>query len=118
MWSFCRSQSGRPIRKSLKPRGRVGDVGLEEAVELEQRLVVEGDAGRARRPSMPASLEAVTRRALVGKRKSCFLRVKRSSWAAATISPVLHQAGRAVVVEGRDAEDVHRLLLPTIAEGV
>ena len=45
--------------------------------------------------------------ACCGNRASCFLRVKRSSCAAATMRPSLDEGGRAVVVEGRDPEDAH-----------
>jgi hypothetical protein len=65
--------------------GGEGHVGLQQTLELEERLVVESHvvdvaqahAGCLRQYSI----------AWRGKRALCFLRVKRSSWAAATIRP-------------------------------
>ena len=65
---------------------RERQIGLEQALELQQRLVVEPDVVELGRRRCRASLQAVVDR-LRGKSASCFLRVKRSSCAAATISP-------------------------------
>ena len=65
--------------------GREGEIGLEEALELEEGLVVEDDVIDVgeRQPCVARQYST----AFLGKRASCFLRVKRSSCAAATILP-------------------------------
>jgi hypothetical protein len=88
------------MRNELKPTRREREIGLEQPVELQERLVVERDD-----KSMSGELDAGRRReaeldrVLRGSPESCFLRVKRSSCAAATISAVLDQRGGAVVVD-------------------
>ena len=65
--------------------GRKGKVGFEEAFELQERLVVEADivqVSRLETGLLQAIIDGVGRESW-----SCFLRVKRSSWAAATILP-------------------------------
>ena len=83
--SFSRSHSGIAVRNERKPRGANAEIGLEQPLELEQRLVVEDDLVDFVELD-PAGLEAIGHR-LRGNSASCFLRVKRSSWAAATIVP-------------------------------
>ena len=67
-------------------RGARRGVGLEQAVELDERLLVEADRGRDRCAVMPASRRQYST-ARDGKPASCFLRVNRSSCAAATMRP-------------------------------
>ena len=84
--SFSFSHTGIAVRNELQPLRRDAEVVLEDALELEERLVVEADVvelGRRRCPPRGGS----TRRRAAGNSASCFLRVKRSSCAAATISP-------------------------------
>ena len=108
--SFSLIQSGmRHPERAEAPR-RERQVGLEQPLELQERLVVEDDVvelGRASRRPRPGS----SRSHCAGKPASCFLRVKRSSCAAATMLAVDDQRGGAVVIEGRDAEDAHELPL-------
>ena len=69
-----------------QPAGREGQVGLEQALEFQKRLVVEDDVidGLERHAfALQAVSDGVTRES--GRRAS--RREKRSSWAAATISP-------------------------------
>ena len=83
--SFSLSHSGIAIRNDRQPARRAGDVGLEQPVELDQRLLVEADQIELL-VVMPASRRQYAT-ARDGKSASCFLRVKRSSCAAATIRP-------------------------------
>jgi hypothetical protein len=54
------------MRNEVKPRGREGEVGLEQPLELEERLVVEGDVVDV--GQLDAGLvEAVLDRLLPGK---------------------------------------------------
>ena len=75
------------MRKERNPVGADAEIGLEDALELEQRLVVEADVGEVLTVEIPPAREAVRRRRARGKAASPFFRVKRSSCAAATISP-------------------------------
>ena len=59
MKSFSLSHSGIAIRNERKPARRDAEVGLEDALELEQRLVVEADVVEVRRRAMPALAQAV-----------------------------------------------------------
>ena len=86
-----------------EPARREGQVGLEQALELEEGLVVEDDAVNTAQPE-PGLAHAVADR-VSGKpgivllaREALFLR--RSDDMA-----VFDQRGRAVVVERRDSED-------------
>ena len=65
---------------------RDAEVGLEDALELEQRLVVEADVVDVV-DADAGLLAGSSRRRGAGSSASPFLRVKRSSCAAATISP-------------------------------
>ena len=85
MKSFSLIQSGPAMRNDRKPARRDAEVGLEDALELEQRLVVEADVGQVL-DGDPGLAQAVGD-GVVGKAASPFLRVNRSSCAAATISP-------------------------------
>ena len=77
---------------------REGEIGFEQPLELQERLVVEDDvvdvaeldAGRCRGNRRSRS---------PGKPESCFLRVKRSSCAARDDVAVLDQRGGAVVID-------------------
>jgi hypothetical protein len=102
---------GKCRRKRAKPARRQRKVGLEQALELQERLVVEDDVVDVLKRH-PAGLEAVFHR-LCGKgrvvadaREPLLLR-RRNDFA------LLHQRGRAVVIEGGDAEDVHPSIPPT-----
>ena len=83
--SLSLTHTGSAWRNEAKPRRREREVGLEQPLELEERLVVE------RHQSMSAARVPVLSRheriASCGKPASCFLRVKRSSCAAATTRP-------------------------------
>ena len=68
-----------------EPGGRVGQIRLEEPFKLEQGLVVEADPVQV--GGGEASLGQATGDGFRRERGSCFLRVKRSSWAAATTRP-------------------------------
>ena len=99
---------GQAHQEQLEARRRVRDVGLEDAVELEERLVVEGDEVEVR--SLDAGLlEAVVDRVL-GERVVVLLARETLFLRGRDDPAVLHQAGRAVVVERRDAQDVHSLV--------
>ena len=63
----------------------IREIGLEQALELQERLVVEDDVINVAEID-PASLRQY-RSALLGKFASNFLRVNRSSCAAATTRP-------------------------------
>ena len=87
------------------PRGRRAEVGLQDPLELEQRLVVEADVGEIRRsrcrPASRQYVDGVAREGGVAllPREPLFLR--RGDDLA-----VAQQARGAVVIEGGDAEDV------------
>ena len=92
------------LPETPETRGREREIGFQQPVKLGQRLVVKGDVVQFRRLERrpPAGN---TRRRWSGNAGSCFLRVNRSSCAAATMSPIHDQRRRAVVVKGRDAEN-------------
>src|SRR5258705_6191829 len=88
-----------------KSRGRVRRVGLQQAIELQKGLVVEGDViklpGRdARLPQ--AVVQGVLRKPMVMllPREPLFLGRRDDL-------PVTNNAGCTVVIEGRDTENVH-----------
>ena len=96
-----------PKRHRLAERGeasrREGQIGFDQPLEFHERLFIEDDVvdlGGADRPALRQYAIA-----LRGKAGSCFLRVKRSSCAAAMISPVRDNGSGAVVIESRNAED-------------
>ncbi len=69
----------------LKAARGEGEIGFEQPLEFEERLVIEGDAvdlARANAGVGDAPTDGVD-----GKPGSCFLRVKRSSCAALTMTP-------------------------------
>src|SRR5262249_48808116 len=84
---------------------REREIGLEQALELEERLVVEDNvvdliqrhAGLAQTVLDRVRREA---RGVLLARESLFLSRRRDT-------AVLDQRGRAVVIEGRDAKDPH-----------
>ena len=84
--SFSPSHSGMAIRYDRQPARRAGDVGFEQPRELDQRLLVEADVIDLRRRDARLA-QAVRDRLASGNAASCFLRVKRSSCAAATMRP-------------------------------
>ena len=84
--------------------GGVVEIGLDQAVELGQRLVVEGDVVEIRRWSGRPPRDSRRWRG-PGRPGSCLTRVNRSSWAAATISPIDDQCRGTVVIERRNPED-------------
>ena len=92
-------------RKGAKAARRQGQVGLEQALELQERLVVEDDVVDVLERH-PAGLEAVfdglsgKGRVVAHAREALLLR-RRNDVA------LLHQRCRAVMVEGGDPEDVH-----------
>jgi hypothetical protein len=99
-----------PQRKAhheqLEAPRRVGDIGLEQAIELEQRLVVEGDVVEIILADAPFA-EAVGDRVL--REPVVVLLAREALFLGGGDDPtVLHQAGGAVVVVRRDPEDVHR----------
>ena len=101
-----------------KSPGGKSQVRFQQALKLEEGLVVIGDVAQVSQGD-PALAQAISNRLLRGSRASCLLRLKRSSWAAATILPsVSHQAGSAVVVKGRNPKDVHRITCPPEASPV
>ena len=78
--------SGMALRKERKAAGREGEIGLDQPLEFHEGLFVKNDvidvrAGRLRLP------EGKNESHSSESAESCFLRVKRSSCAAATISP-------------------------------
>jgi hypothetical protein len=98
-----------PQRQRLAERGeaarREGEIGLEQPLELEERLVVESHAVELPGPhagDLQAGADGVVRegRVVLAPRKALLLRGGRDP-------AVDHQRGRAVVVVGRDAEDLH-----------
>ena len=52
--SFSRSQSGRAIRKERNPLRRKRQIGLEQPLELQERLVVEDDVVDLVEPTLPS----------------------------------------------------------------
>ncbi len=96
---------GQSHQEELEAARRVGDVGLEDAVELEERLVVEGDQVELAGGD-PAFLQAVVDGVLrevevvLLAREALFLGGRDDA-------PVLDEAGGAVVVESGDSENVH-----------
>ena len=86
MKSFSLIQSGPGHEERAEAARRDAEIGLEDALELEQRLVVEADVGQVL-DAMPGLRCRQYATACAGNAASPFLRVKRSSWAAATISP-------------------------------
>ena len=73
------------MAKDRKPRGRERQIGLEQALEFQERLVVEDDVVDV--VERDAGLvEAIGDRVL-GKAGIALARVKRSSCAAATMRP-------------------------------
>ena len=111
-WS---SFSLHPERAGLEERGeaarRGAEIGLEHALELEQRLVVEADGlevvRRRCRPPRQAVVDGVGREARVALLAREALLLRRGDDLA-----VAQQARGAVVVERRDAEDPDRLACP------
>ena len=95
------------MRNDAEAARREGEVGLEEPLELEERLVVEGDGVERRRRSSPASgrqyATACAREAgvVLLAREALLLR-------GGDDLAVDDEAGGRVVVEGRDAEDAVR----------
>ena len=77
---------GHRLDERRQPERRGGEIGLEDALELEERLVVEGGEIEVRRRDA-ASLQAVPDRPFSGNSASCLTREKRSSDAAAITSP-------------------------------
>jgi hypothetical protein len=82
--SFSVSHNGRAMVGPEALR-RARDVGFEQPLEFDQRLLVKAHV------IDPIDADAALAQAVVdgatGNRASCFFRVNRSSWAAATISP-------------------------------
>ena len=80
------SHSGIAIAKERETPGRKGQVGLQQPLEFQERLVVEDD--EIERPKTHARrLPDNNRWRCAENAASCFLRVKRSSCAAATMRP-------------------------------
>ena len=100
-------------QEQAEARRGVRDVRLEQPVELEQGLVVEGDEVEilGAQPGLgQAEIHGVLREAVIVLLAREALLLHRGDDLA-----VAHQAGRAVVIKGRDPEDVHRILI--IARG-
>ncbi len=72
-------------REAFQPPRGEAVIGLKQSLELQVGLVVKRD-GLDVRKLQTGLVEDIGDR-MPGKEESCFLRVKRSSWAAATISP-------------------------------
>jgi hypothetical protein len=91
--------------EGLEAARRVGEVGLEQALELQERLVVEGDVvdvGQLDAGLVEAVLHGVLREARIVllAREALLLR-------GADEMAVLDQRGGAVMIESRDAEHAH-----------
>ena len=107
--SFWNSFSLQPERDRHAERAeaarREGEVGLEQPLELQERLVVEDDVVDV------AELDAGLGQAVVdrvrGKARIVLLAGEALLLRRGDDAPVLDQRGGAVVVEGRDAEDAH-----------
>ncbi len=87
-----------PHQEQLEAARRVGEVGLEQAVELQERLVVEGDVVEVTRRDA-GFVEAVAHR-VRGKVVVVLLAGEALLLRGRDDRPVAHQAGRAVVIEG------------------
>ena len=102
---FLLEPEGEPHEEELEPRGRVRDVGLEQALELQERLVVEDDQVEVAFPDacfLEAVVDRVLREAIVVllPRETLFLR-------GSDDFAIAHQCGGAVVIIRGDPEDIH-----------
>ena len=79
-------QSGMAMRNEAKPARRIGEIGFEQPLELDERLLEEDDVVDVVEIDV-ARLQAIADRVGRESPASCFLRVKRSSCAAATMRP-------------------------------
>ena len=93
------------MRKDRKPRGREGEIGLEHALELQERLVVERDVSIWPRPT-PASARQYST-ACCGKRGVVLLPGESLLLRRGHDMAVVDEGRRAVVVVGRNAQDAH-----------
>ena len=94
-------------KKGEEPAGGNGEVSLEQALELQQWLLVENHRIQITvRDS--AGFEAIANRAF---RKPLIVLLPRKSFllSCGHNLPVAHQRGRAVVVEGGNTEDIHQI---------
>ena len=74
------------MRNEAEAARREREIGLEQPLELEERLVVEHDVVELAQPAAGLG-QTIGDRARRESAASCFLRVKRSSCAAATMRP-------------------------------
>ncbi len=102
--SFSPSHSGIAIRYDRQPRGAQRDVGFEQPLELDERLLVEADVDRAAPTVMPASRRQYAT-ACDGKRGVVLLAREALLLRRGDDAAVLDQARGRVVVVGGDAED-------------
>ncbi len=91
--------------EALEPPGGEGDIGLEQALELQERLVVEGDEidvleGAAGLPQAVAHRLGGEARVVLLAREALLLRGRHDA-------TVLDECCGAVVIERRDAQDPH-----------
>src|SRR5207245_805361 len=99
---FRHPQGPRQAERAETLRGDA-EVGLQDPLELEERLVVEPDVRQVRRPD-PRCLEAVLH-GVLWERRLAFPPSEALFLGSGDNLPVAQQAGGAVMVEGGDAED-------------
>ena len=105
--SFSPSHSGIAIRYERQPARRRGGVGLEQPLELDERLLVEADEVElGRRDARLRVRQYAT--ACDGKRRVVLLAREALLLRRRDDAAVLDQAGGRVVVVGGDAEDAGR----------
>ena len=94
----------------------VGEVGLEQAFELQERLVVEGDVvdvGQLDAGTIEAELHGILRKARI-----VLLAGEALLLGGAHQMAILDQRRRAVVIEGRDAQHPHGIGPTRLEQGV
>src|SRR6266571_772505 len=92
--------------KRAEPARREGEIRLKQALEFQERLVVEGDVVELVDPHA-ARFEAIARGAM-GKMRVVLLAAETLLLRGGQQPAVLDQTGGTVMVEGGDAEDAQR----------
>ena len=93
------------MRKDENPRGAKRQIGLEQPLEFQERLVVEDHAVELRQPA--ACLGETIGDGAAGKARIVLLPGEALFLGGGNDAPVDHDGSGAVVIERRDAEDTH-----------